>query len=297
VAPLDLHCLRVFCSVFETGSVSRAAENLGLTQPSVSYSLARLRETFNDPIFNRTREGMAPTPQAARIYREVRRGIDILDAATSPTTFDPAMSERTFRVAMSDIGQLDFLPKIVPFLQTAAPRVSLEIAQISMANVARALDIGELDFAIGNLPEICTTTRYTTVFRESYVCLFRKGHPLIGDKLTRKVFDEAKHILVMSPFTGHHMVESALLERNIHRKIVLRVPHFTSVPTLVAATDYLVSLPSIVAKTFERSYGLRSLPLPIALPDFDVRLHWSARHEANDGHAWMRDTLVSQLKR
>lgn len=297
MSQVDLHCLRVFCSVFETRSVSRAAESLGLTQPSVSYSLARLRETFNDPIFTRTRDGMAPTPQAARLYREVRRGIDILDAAISPATFDPAVSERTFRVAMSDIGQLDFLPRIVPFLQTAAPRVSLEIAQISMANVARALDIGELDFAIGNLPEICASTRYTTVFREHYVCLFRKGHPLIGDKLTRKVFDEAKHILVMSPFTGHHMVENALLERDIHRKIVLRVPHFTSVPTLIAATDYLVSLPSIVARTFERTYGLRALPLPIALPDFDVRLHWSARHEDNDGHAWMRDTLVSQLKR
>ncbi|MBB4197900.1 hypothetical protein CCR94_19055 [Rhodoblastus sphagnicola] len=296
-SPIDLQCLRVFCAVFETRSVSRAAESLNVTQPSVSYSLARLRETFGDPIFTRTRDGMAPTPQAARIYREVRRGIDILDAAISPAAFDPAQSERTFRVAMSDIGQLDFLPKIAPLLETAAPRVSLEIAQISMANLSRALDIGELDFAIGNLPEITPTTRHEVVFRERYVCLFRAGHPLIGDTLTRKVFEEAKHILVMSPFTGHHMVENALLERNIQRRIGLRVPHFTSVPTLVAATDYLVSLPSIVAQRFERTYGLRALPLPIDLPDFDVRLHWSARHETNEGHAWMRETLVRQLRR
>ncbi len=294
---LDLHLLRVLCSVFETRSVSRAAESLNLTQPAVSYSLARLRETLGDPIFTRTPKGMAPTPHAARIYREVRRGIDILDAAISPATFDPGLSERTFRIALSDIGEMEFLPKIVRHLQTAAPRVSIEVVQISLTNLPRALDIGDLDFAIGNLPEICSQTAHSVVFREHYVCSFRSGHPLIRAKLTRKVFEEAIHIFVASPFTGHHMVENALLERNIHRKIGLRVPHFTSVPNVIAETDYLVSVPSRVAKTFARTHGLRHLPLPIKLPAFDVRVHWSARHETNEAHAWMRNALVTQMAR
>ncbi len=294
---LDLHLLRVLCSVFETRSVSRAAESLSLTQPAISYSLARLRQTFGDPIFTRTPEGMAPTPQAVRIYREVRRGIDILDAAVSPATFDPRLSDRAFRIALSDIGEMEFLPKILRRLQTAAPAVSIEVVQISLAHLPRALDIGDLDFAVGNLPEICSKTAHSVVFREHYVCAFRSGHPLIGAKLTRKVFEEAIHIFVASPFTGHHMVENALLERGIHRKIGLRVPHFTSVPNVIAATDYLVSVPSRVAKTFARTHGLGHLALPVKIPAFDVRVHWSARHETNEGHAWMRNVLVSQMAR
>lgn len=295
--PLDLHQLRVLCSVFETRSVSRAADSLGLTQPAVSYSLARLRETLGDPIFTRTPEGMAPTPQAARIYREVRRGIDILDAAISPAGFDPGLSDRAFRVAMSDIGEMEFLPRILQFLQTAAPRVCLEIVQISLANLPRALDIGDLDFAVGNLTEICSKTAHSVLFREHYVCSFRAGHPRIGAELTREAFEGANHIFVTSPFTGHHMLENALLERNIHRKIGLRVPHFTSVPNVIAETDYLVSVPSRVAQTFARTHGLRHLPLPVEIPAFDARIHWSARHETNEGHAWMRDTLIARLGR
>ena len=295
MSQLDLQLLRVLCSVFEMRSVSRAAKSLRITQPAVSYSLARLRETFGDPMFTRTPTGMVPTPHAARVYREIRRGIDILDAATSPATFDPALSDRVFRLAMSDIGEMEFLPRILQHLQSLAPRVSIEVIQTSLPNLPRALDIGDLDFAIGNLPEICSETEHSRVFREHYVCSFRSGHSLIGDKLTRKSFEEAAHIFVASPFTGHHMVESALLERNIHRKIGLRVPHFTSVPSVVAATDYLVSVPSSVAKTFARTHGLRHLPLPIKLPTFEVRVHWSARHETNEGHTWMRNALVSRL--
>lgn len=292
---LDLQVLRVLCSVFEMRSVSRAAKSLGITQPAVSYSLARLRETFGDPMFTRTPAGMEPTPHAARVYREIRRGIDILDAAANPASFTPAVSDRVFRVAMSDIGEMSFLPRIFEHLQVAAPRVAIEVVQTSLPNLPRALDIGELDFAIGNLPALCADTEHSTVFREHYVCAFRSGHPMIGARLTRKIFEEAAHIYVESPFTGHNIVQSALLERNIHRRIGLRVPHFTSVPNVVAATDFLVCIPSRVAETFAHTHGLRHLPLPVELPGFDVRVHWSARHETNEGHTWMRNALVSHL--
>lgn len=293
---VDLQLFRVLCAVVEARSVSRAAESLHISQPAVSYSLARLRDLIEDPLFVRTPEGMAPTPRAIQIYRDVRRGIDLLSAALDPTGFDPRQSDRIFRLSMSDIGEMMFLPPVLHHIQLNAPRVNIEITQVSLNDMPRALSLGEIDFAIGNLPEICSQTSYTTMFREHYVCLFRNNHGHIGGRLTRKIFEELSYIFVVSPFTGHHMIESALLERGIRRKAGLRVPHFTSVANVVAQTDLVAIVPSRVAIHFAKVYKLRHLPLPVRIPHFDVRIHWNEQHETNEGHRWMRETLIAQLK-
>ena len=127
--------------------------------------------------------------------------------------------------------------------------------------------------------------------------MLRKEHGTIKERLSRKLFEEADRIIVASPFTGHHSVERSLLEHGIRRNPRLSVPHFTSVPNVIAQTDLLVITPLRVARAFAKTHGLRSLPLPVRVPGFEVRVHWSARHETNEGHQWMRDTLVSVLRK
>jgi DNA-binding transcriptional LysR family regulator len=293
---VDLQLLRVLCAIVETRSVSRAGLMLGISQPAASYSLGRLRESLNDPLFVKTAAGMSPTPRTLAVYQEVRRGLDLLDSALSPLGFDPEKSDRNFRLAMSDIGEMVFLPPILQRLRKLAPRVGIEIRQVALSELPRALDFGDIDFGIGNLPEVCSETSYLPMFREHYVCMLRRDHATIKDKLSRKLFEEADHIIVASPFTGHHSVERSLLERGIKRKPTLWVPHFTSVPNVVAQTNLLVIAPSRVARAFAKTHGLRSLPLPVRVPPFEVRVHWSIRHETNEGHRWMRDTLASVLR-
>jgi DNA-binding transcriptional LysR family regulator len=293
---IDLQLLRVLCAVVETRSVSRAAGLLGITQPAASYLLGRLREELSDPVFLKSNKGMTPTPRALTIYREVRRGLDILDAALSPTGFDPSFSDRNFRLAMSDIGEMVFLPPILRRLQSVAPRVTVETSQVPLLQLPRALDFGDVDFGIGNLPEICSETSYAAVFREHYVCLLRNGHPRIRKTLSRKLLEEVDHVIVSSPFTGHHSVERSLLEQGIRRKAKLKIPNYTSVPNVVAETDLLVIAPSRVALAFGKTHGLRSLPLPVRVSPFDVRVHWSTRHETNEGHRWMRELLLDALR-
>lgn len=294
---VDLQLLRLLCGLVETRSVSRAADLLGVTQPAASYLLGRLRTELGDPLFLKTNKGMAPTPRTLAIYQDVRRGLDVLDSALRPTGFDPAQSDRSFRLAMSDIGEMVFLPPILQRLQAIAPHVTIEMIQVPLLQLPRALDFGDIDFGIGNLPEICSDTSYVTAFREHYVCLLRRQHRTIRKTLTRKLFEEADHIIVSSPFTGHHSVERSLLERGIRRKPTLKIPNYTSVPNVVAETDLLVIAPSRVARAFETTHGLQSLPLPVRVPPFDVRIHWSARHETNDGHRWMRDILSNTLRK
>ncbi|WP_426441294.1 LysR family transcriptional regulator [Bradyrhizobium genosp. P] len=294
---IDLQSLRLFCAIVETRSVSHAADVLGTSQPAASYLLGRCREQIGDPLFLKSSKGMTATPKMLSLYQELRRGIDVLDSALSPAGFDPRRSDRNFRLAMSDIREMVFLPSILGRLQSLAPKVTVEVVQIPLQQLPRALDFGDVDFAVGNLPEICAETSYTTVFRERYVCFFRKQHQSIKRTLSTRQFEASDHIIVSSPFTGHHSVERSLLERDIRRRPTLKVANYTSVPNVIAETDLLVVIPSRVAKAFERTHGLRWLPLPVSIPSFDVRVHWSRRHETNEGHEWMRWMLLETLRR
>jgi DNA-binding transcriptional LysR family regulator len=297
VSEIDHRLLRVLCAVVETRSVSRAATVLGIAQPTASYLLARLRALVRDPLFVKSSGGMTPTPKTLTLYGEIRRGLDILDGAFDPTTFDPARSMRQFRLAMIDIGELVFLPPILCRLQAAAPGVTIESIPVAVDQIPRALDLGEIDFGIGNMPEICTRTAHRTAFRDHHVAVMRRGHPKAGAPLTRRVFETLDHIAVASPYTGHRTVDHALAEYGIRNKPKLTVANYTSVPDVIARTDLLVVAPSRVAGAFAASHGLKSRPLPIALPPFYVRVHWSARHEAEAAHAWMRELLIATMRR
>src|SRR5260370_36036799 len=161
MSEIELQPLRVLCAIIETRSMSRAAGLVGIKQPAASYLLARLREVPRDPLFMKSSKGMAPTPLAYAVYQQVRRGIDMLDSALSPVGFDPRPSERNFRLAMSDIGEMVFLPPILRRLRTIAPNVTVEVIQVPLLQLPPALDFG-----IGNLPEVYSETSHTTVFRE-----------------------------------------------------------------------------------------------------------------------------------
>lgn len=294
---IDHRLLRLLCTVVETRSVSRAATALGITQPTASYLLARLRELLGDPLFLKSSGGMTPTPKTLALYREIRKGLDILDAAFDPATFDPARSERTFRLAMIDIGELVFLPPILRRLQAAAPGVAIESIPVPLDRIPRALELGDIDFSIGNMPEICARTAHRTMFREHYVAVMRRGHPKAKARLTRRLFETLDRITIASPYTGHHTVEHALAEHGIPRKPRLTVANYTSVADVIAQTDFLVVAPSRVARAIAGSHGLTSRALPIPVPAFSVRIHWSARHEANAAHAWMRELLAATMSR
>jgi len=292
---IELQSLRLLCAIMETRSVSRAADALEISQPAASYLLGQCRKRFGDPLFLKSNKGMMPTPKTLSLYQELRRGIDLLDSALSPAGFDPKTSDRVFRLAMSDIGEMVFLPPILRRLESDAPKTTVEIVQIPLPQLPRALDFGDVDFAIGNLPEICAETSYETAFNEHYVCLFRKQHRNVKRTMSRSAFERSDHIIVSSPFTGHHSVERSLLDRNLRRRPKLKIANYTSVPNVVAETDLMVVIPSRVATAFAKTHGVRWLPLPVTIPSFDVCVHWSARHETNEGHQWMRSMLLDTL--
>ena len=291
---IDLNLVRVFIAIYETGSVTGASERLLLTQPTVSYGLAKLRNALNDKLFVRTHDGMVPTPCAKQTYKHFSSGLAQIERAVEMTsTFMPELTDRRFRVAMSDIGELIFLPPLMAKLALLAPQVELEVVQIASDDVPNWLASGKLDAAVGYLPTICDVTRNTRLFNEHYVCMVRTGHPAIRRTLTLKAFVAARHVYVSSSFFGHKQGEDVL--RQLGVKVALQIPHFTILPRLISTSDLIVVMPSRVAAAFELFGGLKTMPLPIDLPKIEVRLHWDRRHEGLAAHQWFLEVLTETL--
>lgn len=293
---LDLNLVRVFVTIYETGSVTAAAERLFVTQPTVSYGLAKLREALNDPLFTRGPSGMAPTVVGELTYKKFTAAMASIDSAVEMTRhFDPHTSTQRFRVAMSDIGELIFLPPILGRMQSEAPDVELEVVQVAVNEVAGWLAAGKVDAAVGNLAVLQASGKSSTLFSERYVCLLRKDHPRIRKELTLEKFVQARHVLVSTPFSGHRLVEDVLRQHGVSRKIALQIPHFTILPQLLATSDLLVTVPSRVARLFASSAPLRSLELPIDIPPFEVRMFWHEHQDENAAHRWLRGILTATL--
>lgn len=290
---LDLNLLRVFDAVLRDRSVTLAGERIGLSQPAMSNALARLRKLFGDPLFVRTPRGMHPTPYAQRLADPVRQALDLLELTLrARTVFEPATADRIFRLHMSDIGEMVFLPPLLERLKDDAPHARIEVVQHPLAGIRDALAAGELDFAVGFMPELGAGIAQRRLFRDRYVCIVRAGHPRVGRSLSAAQFRAAQHVLIASSGTGHQVVEQMLAENGLLDAVALRVPHFMVVPMILERTDLVCTVPWQLAHAFARLGRFRALELPVPMPSFDVKLLWHERHEQDPGNRWLRELVI-----
>ncbi len=286
VNEIDLNLLKIFDAVYAEGSVSRAAQRIGLTQPSVSHGLARLRTIFADALFTRVKGGVEPTAVARRIAPALGDALHSVQAVLDETTaFDPATAKRTFRVHMSDLGEMVFLPPMMKAIRTQAPGVSLETRQIEWQELPAALESGAIDMAIGHLPSLIGGFAHQHLFREEYVTLRRAP-------AKRGARTPADYIAI----TSHPPTLAILRESGLIDRVKLSIPHFMVVPAILAEVDYAVIVPRTVARAFRR-YGINRIsPLPVPQRHFDVGLFWTRRLGSERGHVWMRALIIDLFR-
>ena len=290
---LDLNLLRVLEALYVHGKASTAAEALGISQPAVSNALRRLRDHFGDELFTRTPQGMVATPLGERLAGAAVQALAALRDGLDPGgAFDPTSSERTFTLVMSDIGEIAFLPELLVFLQEQAPRIRIETTTLSVAETRLAMESGAVDLAVGFLPDLKTGFYQQRLFEQKYVCMVRAAHPAIGDSLSMKGFLAARHAVVKARGTGHGIVETMFERAGLVPDVVLRLPHFLAVPTVIAQTDLLVTVPQRLGEVFARMLPVRLLPHPLKIPAFQVNQYWHRRYHRDPANQWLRSHLA-----
>jgi DNA-binding transcriptional LysR family regulator len=289
----DLNLLPVFEALLRHGNVTRAAADVGLTQSAMSSALGRLRRQLGDPLFVNTRAGMLPTPRALELAPLLTDALAIVRRALNGReAFDARRTARSLRVYMTDVGETVLLPALMRHLHQESPQLRLETAQLPAAELAVRMETGDIDLAVGYLPQLRDKIRRARLFEEHYVCMMRPDHPLARRALTMKDFLAARHVLISSMGSGHQQLERALAEHGVEQNVALRVPHFVVVPLIVSGTDLVVSLPSHVADVWAKLVKVKVHPLPIKIPSFDVSLYWHPRVENDAANRWLRDALV-----
>jgi len=287
----DLHHLRVFDVLLRQHSLTRAARELGVTQPALSKTLAQLRRYFDDPLFVRVASRMEPTTKALQLQAPVRGILDRTAALRSEhVTFDPRTSHRTFNFCVVDAGLLKLLPPLVGRLLIEAPNVRLHAQQLQGAHLEPWLESGKLDFAMGSFPSMPKGIRRQPLWVERYVSVAKRRHPRLSSEPTLRAFVAEKHILVSITGSGHaHQIVQRALEAVIPREnVVCQIPIFIGAAILAKHTDAIATLPLSVATVLAKDLDLQIITPPIKLPKIAISQYWHHRFHGDPGNQWIR---------
>lgn len=290
---IDLNLLVVFNQMLIDRSVSVAADKLGLTQPAVSNSLKRLRGLLKDELFLRTSRGMEPTPYAMHLSEPVAYALNALQNALSKRdSFDPLSSKRAFNLAMTDIGDMYFMPPLMHAIATRAPHVRLSTVRPYAANLKEDMEDGTIDVALGLFPDLKGGFFQRRLFRHRYVCLFRRGHPAARSPMTLEQFSGLEHVGVVAASTGHGAIDSLLQRAGVRRNLRLVVPHFIAVGHILQATDLIATVPQRFADLCCEPFNLVTSEHPVKLPEIAINLFWHAKYNHDPANMWLRQLIV-----
>jgi len=287
---LDLNLLVVLEALLEEKSVTRAAARSHVSQSAMSQSLSKLRKLLGDALLVRHGNRLLPTPFAEELMPPLRRLLaDTRALLTRRQDYDPLTSKRSFRIAMTDhVGWL-VLPRLMKSVSEKSPECSLELYSPQIKQTDRELDQGNYDLILGYIPDNPGIKR-ECLFRDRFVTLLSSSHPWLKDP-SIEGFCRYGHI-VMSPHGGGKgAVDYALKEHQLERRIALRIPNFALGPITLQQTDYLMTLPHLLAEQYAQTFGLTWVEVPVPIRPFDISMAWAPRYSQEPGLIWMRELL------
>jgi DNA-binding transcriptional LysR family regulator len=291
---IDLNILVALNALLSERNVTRAAARIGRSQPATSHALKRARDLFRDPLLVRVRGGLELTARARiiapKLHRLLRELGAVLDAHQS---FDPAAIE-CVTIGATDYVGFVLMPHLFKILRAVAPKTSVRLSTVEGPDALEPLSSGVLDIAVGAFPQIPAGLQTEELFQEEFVCLRRRGHgrrPTADARMSIDAFAKAGHVVVSSPGTSMGPVDYALARRGKSRHVAAYVPHFLVAPSIVAATDLVVTTGRRIAARLAPMLDLETFPAPVSLPPFVVRTIWHPRTEDDSVGRWLRALL------
>jgi DNA-binding transcriptional LysR family regulator len=292
---ISLRHLRVLTLLLEVGSLTRAAQILDTTQPTVSKILTKLRTHFADPLFVRVGLSMHPTPKAielAQPLKELLRSSAVM--RSSAASFDPRSSTREFSVIVTEVGMIQLVPALIGHLEREGRGLRLKAVPFDSRQLEVRLEAGEADLALGAFPRAAPNMRRQRLYADPFVSVVRKGHPQLA-KLTRAdSFLRERHIIVTSSNTGHaahRLLDQVLNSRLESNRVHVRVPSFVTSAFVASCTDAVGTLPAKLAEGLAERLGLAVFPTPLPLPRIEIGQFWHERVHHDQGHRWFRAAI------
>ncbi|AZE30330.1 Transcriptional regulator, LysR family [Pseudomonas chlororaphis subsp. aureofaciens] len=291
---LDINLLLTLDVLLAEHNVTRAAQRLNLSQPSVSVHLAKLREIFCDPLLLPGPRGMRPTARADELREPLRRALEALELAVSPASpFDPGAAANTWSVSASDYGESTVILPALAGLRAAAPGTRLAVLELEPGRLVRQAEQGRIDLALHTSEDSPPGLRRRVLFSERYVLVGRAGHPRLQRRPSLAQFGKLEHVVVSPDGGGFHGVtDSALGEVGLTRRVVLSVPHFLFVLSALASTDLVAMLP---ARLVRDNPALKVVEPPLEVPGYEMAMLWHERCHRDPAHQWLREFIVASL--
>ncbi|MDB5461081.1 MAG: hypothetical protein JWO72_2822 [Caulobacteraceae bacterium] len=298
---ISLRHLKVLSLLLEVGSLTRAAQILGVSQPSISKALARLRAHFGDPLLVRVGAVMRPTPKAVELAEPLRALLtasDTLRASTLP--FDPKTSTREFTALVTEVGMIQFIPSLMRRLEESGPGLSLRALPLDSRAFEARLEAGEADVAVGFLPEAAGAIRRQRLYADGYLSVVRRGHPRLQTVASEAGFWCERHVMMTSAGAGHaanRTLAQLLSDRLAAGQVQVRVPSFLAGAFVASRTDAVATLPAKLAEFLAPDLGLESFVPPLQIAPIQVDQFWHERVQQDEGHRWLRATIFQLVGR
>jgi DNA-binding transcriptional LysR family regulator len=294
ISSFDLNLFVILNAIYTEGSLTKAAEVVGITQPAVSNALSRLREKFDDDLFVRTGTGMVPTQKTENIIADIQSALTLMQQSVNqPNSFDPAITERNFKLSLGDITEGRVLPYMMKEIYKNAPNISVGSYNYRRIDQVHALATNNLDFVVDPvIPDSDEINSYK-VFQDYFVVIHREGHPI--QKIKKLTVDDLlsqKFINVSNRRKGLHMVDLELEKTGHRRDIALRCQHFLIAPEIIRETDAVI----MATHSFAKSNDLPFVEIPQELPPMEYFLSWHKSDEGDGGHEWMKDLIIKAFE-
>ncbi len=293
ISRVDLNLLVVLDTIYTEGGITRAAEKLHLTQPAISHALGRLRELFDDPLFERQGHRMVPTALTKRMIDPLRDSLQRLGTLLNDTQhFEPAAARRRFVVGLRDYMESTVMPRLMQSLAAEAPAVDLSTVRANRRNLEGELAAGTLDVAVDVLLPVPASVKFTRIGMDGMAVVARGDHPRVRGRLDMDGYLAERHILVSSRRVGPGFEDVELHRQGLQRRVALRCQFYFAACRTVSQTDLLLTMPESYAHLASRQFGNQVLPFPAPLAPMDAYLYWHASTDNDAANRWLRGLML-----
>ena len=290
---IDLNLLTIFDAIMAEGQMSKAALRLHMTQPAASHALKRLRQTFDDDLFIRTRQGMKPTPRAIEIAEPIREVLTIiLETLDTDQSFDPTQSDRPFNIAFGRYGELMLLPQIINKVNEVETAISIHSYLDEQSTGIELVKEGSIDFCFDFVAPEDARLDYCLFNEQELVVIARKDHPRLVETISIKQYFAERHVVMSFGNERREKLQQVMTGLGGARKILAEVNQYIAAPTVVMQTDGIATVPRQMAEFFLYQNKLTILPFPFELAALPIYLIWHKAMNRDNGHQWLKQLML-----